>query len=297
MKGIITTIQRMSIHDGPGIRSTLFLKGCDLRCAWCHNPETWSKYRQLQYIASKCIRCGTCIAACDQKALRAGERLVIDRAGCNRCGKCTEVCPTGAMSWIGREVSADEAVRELSADNIFFRTSGGGVTLSGGEPLLQAGFAREVLGGCLAQGIHTAVESNLTENWDVVETFLPLVKLWMCDLKLADPELHRRWTGQGNGRIISNLRQLADKGVPIIVRTPVVPGVNDTAEAIDALCRIISGLGGNVAYELLGFHPLGFGKFDDLGMTNPMAGTGALDGSILEELKKIPRRYGIKSKL
>ena len=297
MKGIITTIQRMSIHDGPGIRSTLFLKGCDLRCSWCHNPETWSKHRQLQYIASKCIRCGTCIAACDQKALRAGERLVIDRADCNRCGKCTEVCPTGAMSWIGREVSADEAVRELSADKIFFRTSGGGVTLSGGEPLLQAGFAREVLGGCLAQGIHTAVESNLTENWDVVETFLPLVKLWMCDLKLADPELHRRWTGQGNGRIISNLRQLADKGVPIIVRTPVVPGVNDTAEAIDALCRIISGLGGNVAYELLGFHPLGFGKFDDLGMTNPMAGTGALDGSILEELKKIPRRYGIKSKL
>lgn len=103
MKGIITTIQRMSIHDGPGIRSTLFLKGCDLRCAWCHNPETWSKHRQLQYIASKCIRCGTCIAACDQKALRAGERLVIDRADCNRCGKCTEVCPTGAMSWIGRE--------------------------------------------------------------------------------------------------------------------------------------------------------------------------------------------------
>ena len=125
MKGIITTIQRMSIHDGPGIRSTLFLKGCDLRCAWCHNPETWSKHRQLQYIASKCIRCGTCIAACDQKALRAGERLVIDRAGCNRCGKCTEVCPTGAMSWIGREVSADEVVRELSADKIFFRTSGG----------------------------------------------------------------------------------------------------------------------------------------------------------------------------
>ena len=145
MKGIITTIQRMSIHDGPGIRSTLFLKGCDLRCAWCHNPETWSKHRQLQYIASKCIRCGTCIAACDQKALRAGERLVIDRAGCNRCGKCTEVCPTGAMSWIGREVSADEAVRELSADKIFFRTSGGGVTLSGGsrccKPVLHAKYS------------------------------------------------------------------------------------------------------------------------------------------------------------
>ena len=203
------------------------------------------------------------------------------------------------LTVLHRDIDAGGAVGEHFRPELkeVFRTSGGGVTLSGGEPLLQTGFAREVLGGCLAQGIHTAVESNLTENWDVVETFLPLVKLWMCDLKLADPELHRRWTGQGNGRIISNLRQLADKGVPIIVRTPVVPGVNDTAEAIDALCRIISGLGGNVAYELLGFHPLGFGKFDDLGMTNPMAGTGALDGSILEELKKIPRRYGIKSKL
>lgn len=287
----------MSIHDGPGIRSTLFLKGCDLRCAWCHNPETWSKHRQLQYIASKCIRCGTCIAACDQKALRAGERLVIDRAGCNRCGKCTEVCPTGAMSWIGREVSADEAVRELSADKIFFRTSGGGVTLSGGEPLLQTGFAREVLGGLPRAG---------NPYGRRVE---PYGKLGMSSKRFSRgetldvrPETGRPGTPpplDGTGQWTDNLQSEATRrqGGADNRTHPVVPGVNDTAEAIDALCRIISGLGGNVAYELLGFHPLGFGKFDDLGMTNPMAGTGALDGSILEELKKIPRRYGIKSKL
>lgn len=297
MKGIITAIQRMSIHDGPGIRSTLFFKGCDLRCAWCHNPETWSRHRQLQYIASKCICCGTCIAACGLQALRIGEKLVIDRERCNLCGQCVAECPSGALSRIGREITAEEAVCELLADKTFFRTSGGGVTLSGGEPLLQAGFAREILRGCLAEGVHTAVESNLTETWGVIEPFLPLVKLWMCDLKLADPALHRRWTGQDNGRIIDNLRKLADKNVPIIVRTPVVPGVNDTHEAIGSLCRIVSALGGNVAYELLGFHPLGFGKFDDLGMTNPMVGTGALDSSVLAELKKIPQYYGIKSKL
>lgn len=297
MKGIITTIQRMSIHDGPGIRSTLFLKGCNLRCAWCHNPETWSRERQVQYVADKCIGCGSCVAACGRQALGAGARITIDRARCIRCGACVEACPAGAMSWVGRKLSAEEAVRELAADKPFFDASGGGITLSGGEPLLQADFAREVLEGCIAEGIHTAVESNLTEAWSVIESFLPLVGLWMCDLKIADPVLHRRWTGRDNGQIIANLGQLAARGVPVIVRTPVIPGVNDTEAAIEELCRIIARLGGNVAYELLGFHPLGFGKFDDLGMANPMAGTEALDGQVLARLKEIPRRYGIKSKL
>lgn len=297
MKGIITTIQRMSIHDGPGIRSTLFLKGCNLRCAWCHNPETWSRERQVQYVADKCIGCGSCVAACRRQALGAGARITIDRARCIRCGACVEACPAGAMSWVGRELAAEEAVRELAADKPFFDASGGGITLSGGEPLLQADFAREVLEGCLTEGIHTAVESNLTEAWSVIESFLPLVGLWMCDLKIADPALHRRWTGRDNGQIIANLGQLAARGVPVIVRTPVIPGVNDTEAAIEELCRIIARLGGNVAYELLGFHPLGFGKFDDLGMANPMAGTATLDGQVLARLKEIPRRYGIKSKL
>lgn len=299
MKGTITTIQRMSIHDGPGIRSTLFMKGCNLRCAWCHNPETWSPHPQLQYIAAKCIYCGSCIGACDRRALRpaADGRVVIDRRICTLCGRCVEACVSGAMTRVGRLIESGEALRELLLDRTFFRTSGGGVTLSGGEPLLQADFAEEVLRGCLDEGVHTAVESNLTEPWPVVERFLPLVRLWMCDLKIADSEMHRRWTGQGNERIIDNLRRLAATGSPVIVRTPVVPGVNDTEQAVEELCRIVAGLGGEVAYELLGFHTLGFGKFDNLGMENPMSGAAALTRERFELLKQIPERFGIRRKL
>ena len=298
MRGTITTIQRMSIHDGPGIRSTLFMKGCNLRCAWCHNPETWSPHPQLQYIAAKCIHCESCIGACDRQALRPADgRIVVNRCICTLCGRCTEACVSGAMTRVGRLIEADEAVRELLLDRAFFRTSDGGVTLSGGEPLLQADFAEEVLRGCIDEGIHTAVESNLTEPWPVIERFLPLVRLWMCDLKIADSAMHRRWTGLDNECIIDNLRRLAATGSPIIVRTPIVPGVNDTEQAVEELCRIVAGLGRAVAYELLEFHTLGFGKFDDLGMDNPMSGTAALARETFERLKQIPERFGIRRKL
>ena len=298
MRGTITTIQRMSIHDGPGIRSTLFMKGCNLRCAWCHNPETWSPHPQLQYITAKCIHCESCIGACDRQALRPADgRIVVNRCICTLCGRCTEACVSGAMTRVGRLIEADEAVRELLLDRAFFRTSDGGVTLSGGEPLLQADFAEEVLRGCIDEGIHTAVESNLTEPWPVIERFLPLVRLWMCDLKIADSAMHRRWTGLDNERIIDNLRRLAATGSPIIVRTPIVPGVNDTEQAVEELCRIVAGLGRAVAYELLEFHTLGFGKFDDLGMDNPMSGTAALARETFEQLKQIPERFGIRRKL
>ena len=298
MRGTITTIQRMSIHDGPGIRSTLFMKGCNLRCAWCHNPETWSPHPQLQYITAKCIHCESCIGACDRQALRPADgRIVVNRCICTLCGRCTEACVSGAMTRVGRLIEADEAVRELLLDRAFFRTSDGGVTLSGGEPLLQADFAEEVLRGCIDEGIHTAVESNLTEPWPVIERFLPLVRLWMCDLKIADSAMHRRWTGLDNERIIDNLRRLAATGSPIIVRTPIVPGVSDTEQAVEELCRIVAGLGRAVAYELLEFHTLGFGKFDDLGMDNPMSGTAALARETFEQLKQIPERFGIRRKL
>lgn len=296
MKGTITAIQRMSIHDGPGIRSTLFLKGCDLRCAWCHNPETWSFAPQLQHIPGKCIHCGSCIAACSTRALQPGEKVTVDRSRCLRCGACVEACVTGAMSWIGRRMEAADTVRELLLDRIFFRTSGGGVTLSGGEPLLQADFAGEVLQGCMNEGVHTAVETNLTEPWRIIERLLPVVRLWMCDLKIADSEAHRRWTGMGNGRIIENLHRLAATGAPVIVRTPVVPGVNDTEEDIEALCGIISSLDGDVTYELLGFHTLGFGKFDNLDMSNPMAGAASIAPDTLTRLQQIPARFGIRQK-
>lgn len=294
MKGTITTIQRMSIHDGPGIRSTLFLKGCNLHCAWCHNPETWSIRPQLQYISSKCICCGSCVHVCGNRALQIGDKLIIDRNACSKCGLCVNACVTGALTWIGKQVESSEIVHELLQDRVYFEKSGGGVTLSGGEPLLQPDFAEDILRYCCQEGVHTAVETNLTEPWPIVERFLPLVKLWMCDLKVADSDIHRKWTGLGNAQIIANLHRLSECGIPIIVRTPVIPGVNDSQEAIEDICKIVSELKGNVAYELLGFHTLGFGKFTDLGIENKMAGIAPLDRSVLKNLQQIPEHYGLK---
>lgn len=194
--GMVTKVQRMSIHDGPGIRTTLFLKGCNFRCRWCHNPETWRREAQLERIAERCIACGACVPVCRTGALRPEEGGIgIDRERCDACGLCAAVCPARAMHLVGREVSADGLMRELRRDVPYFEESGGGVTLSGGEPLLQPAFVREVLSRCRAEGIPTAVETNLSVPSELIEELLPLVGLWMCDLKLADDSRHRRWTG------------------------------------------------------------------------------------------------------
>ena len=282
MKAKITTIQRMSLHDGPGIRSTLFLKGCNFRCPWCHNPETLSPKIQLQYISSKCIACGTCVTACQRGALSLKDGVLrISRSLCDVCGKCSQACLSGALNLVGREVSVDEALELFLKDKVFYETSGGGITISGGEPFLQPDFVVELLRRCSEEGIHTAIETNLSQPWTVMEQALPYVSLWMCDLKRA-----------ADTYIINNMRALADSGAEMLVRTPVIPGVNDTEEEIEQMCRLLSRLGGNIRYELLGFHTLGFGKYADLGMENPMTGAHDLDPARLEGLRQILKKHG-----
>ena len=294
MRGIITTIQRMSIHDGPGLRSTVFMKGCNLRCRWCHNPETWSPARQLQHIPSKCIRCYTCLSVCPYGVFRTEkEEVKPDRDRCVLCGKCVENCPGEALSVVGRELSVEEAASELTADRPFYDTTGGGVTLSGGEPLLQPDFCRELLKICRNENIHTAIETNLSVDWQVISSIVSYVDLWMCDLKIHDTGKHKAWTGQGNETIMENFIKLSGTGARMTVRTPVIPGVNDTEEDIRQICDFLSGIHGNITYELLPFHTLGFEKFANLGMRNPMKGTGDLDPAVLERLKKIPAIYGL----
>ena len=295
--GMVTKVQRMSIHDGPGIRTTLFLKGCNFRCRWCHNPETWRREAQIERIAERCIACGACVPVCRTGALRPEEGGIgIDRERCDACGLCAAVCPARAMHLVGREVSADGLMRGLRRDVPYFEESGGGVTLSGGEPLLQPAFVREVLSRCRAEGIPTAVETNLSVPSELIEELLPLVGLWMCDLKLADDSRHRRWTGMSNARTVANLRLLGRSGVPLIVRTPVVPGVNDTPEAIGAVCALLKDLEGLLYYELLGFHTLGADKYACLGMENPMPGAEPLPPERLERLREAAAATGIKVK-
>lgn len=292
MKGTVTHIQRMSIHDGPGIRSTVFMKGCNLRCRWCHNPETWSAGKQLQYIESKCTGCRTCIRTCPQEVFtESGGRLEISRRKCTLCGKCIQGCRGEALSVVGMDMSAGELFEAINEDRIFYETSGGGVTFSGGEPLLQADFVGEVLGMCRKSGIHTAVESNLNAGWDKVEQLASSTDLWMCDFKIHDSAKHREWTGCGNGLIADNIKRLAATGADLIVRTPVIPGVNDSAEEIGFICEFLSRLGGHVRYELLGFHSLGFCKFENLGMDNPLPSMKDLPQEKLESLKNIVETY------
>lgn len=265
--GMVTDIQHFSIHDGPGIRSTVFVKGCNLRCFWCHNPEAIARDRELQYFADRCIGCGACVEVCPTSAHSMVDGMhLFDRTRCTACGACPEVCFARALVMAGEPKSAAEVVEILMRDRVFYETSGGGVTISGGEPLLQPRFTRAVLSGCREAGVHTAVETAANVPWDRLLEILPVTDLVMMDIKTMDSETHRRVTGVPNERILENARRLGDSGVPLIIRTPVVPGVTDDEESIRAIAAFVSELPTVVRYELLRFHSMAESKYAALGM-------------------------------
>jgi len=252
--GLILNIQRYSVHDGPGIRTTVFLKGCPLRCTWCHNPESQAPEAEMAVAESRCIRCGACRKVCpnDGAASSSGR--------CTRCGACVEACPTGAREMLGREMTVGEVIAEVLKDRIFFDDSGGGVTFSGGEPLAQLGFLGEALSACRREGLHTAVD---TCGYCVREDLLavaPLTDLFLYDLKIIDDERHREHTGESNAMILDNLRELGQVHENIWLRIPVVPGVNDDAPQLEAAARLAASLPGVRRVNLLPYHSLGTRK-------------------------------------
>jgi pyruvate formate lyase activating enzyme len=264
MDGTIIDIKRFTLHDGYGIRSTLFLKGCGLRCAWCQNPEGFDTSLTLWYLAKQCIRCGLCEASCPVRAisLHADDDLFvrIDRGLCTRCGACVAACPTTALSFDGTRVSAEEAAATLLRDIEFYRQSGGGITISGGDPFVQHEFALEVLGLCRREGVHTSIETCLFGNWEVVERFIPLTNLFIVDLKIADPELHAEYTCQSNDFIRDNYTRLAHAGVELLTRVPLIPGISATTENIGALASFIQQANPGGRVELVNFNPLAINK-------------------------------------
>ncbi len=268
--GILTTIQRFSLHDGPGIRSTVFFKGCNMRCAWCHNPETLSLEPQVLYYQLKCVGCGACAAVCPAHKVVNG-KMVYDRSLCADNGKCAEVCFSGALETCGKEYAVQEIIDEVIQDKDYYETSGGGVTLSGGEVLLQAPFAKDVLHALKESGISTAIESNLAVDFSVLEPLLPDLDLVMCDLKIWDEESHKKWTGVSNKKVIENIEKLGETGIPLIVRTPLIPGATATEENISAIAQFVSQLPNMKTYELLNFNPLGGSKYQALAEDNPFA--------------------------
>jgi len=277
--GLIFDIQRFSVHDGPGIRTTVFLKGCSLRCFWCHNPEGLRMTPEVQFLPNRCIACGACVIACDHDGQHLDENgRSYERLNCVACGQCVEACAAEALTLAGKRLTADEVVAEVLRDRVFYETSGGGVTLSGGEPALQPDFSRAVLAQCKAEGLHTAIETCGNIPWSNLEALLPFTDLVMMDLKQMDTEQHRAATGAGNERILANARQLAGTRKPLIFRTPVVPGVNDALAEIAAIAAFVrelvalrarasNGSGpADISWELLPFHRLAADKYRSLGL-------------------------------
>jgi len=294
VKGTITDIQRFSIHDGPGIRTTVFLKGCNMRCFWCHNPETLGAAPELQFFPSKCIGCGACLETCPREAHQVVDsEHVLLRDRCEACGRCAEACYAEALVMAGREAAASEVMEQVLRDKPFYDNSGGGMTLSGGEPLFQIEFSLELLRLARAQGLHTAVETNAAWPWERVARILPSTDLVMMDIKALDAEKHREATGIANELILENARRLSREARALLVRTPVIPGFNDTEEDIGAIAGFIAGFPNLQAYELLPYHPLGEGKYKSLGMPYRAAGLKSPGKDQVEDLRKSAARRGI----
>lgn len=262
----VSDITRGSLHDGPGVRTVIYFKGCGLRCKWCHNPETLETGRQLVFYSTKCIGCGRCIQICPEHHKMENGVLNHILEGCSACGCCAQQCPVGALKIIGENKTADDLLEVIQKDLHFYRQSGGGVTFSGGECLLRPEFLAELASRCQASGIHTAVESALFVPWVNVERVLPYIDLFFADLKIPDSRKHIHYTGQNNTLIIENIRKLCQQAKRVVIRIPVIPGVNDSQQDLKQFAQIISTLGPALQYvELLKYNHLAQSKYSMVG--------------------------------
>lgn len=293
--GLIFDIKRYSINDGPGIRVTIFLKGCPLNCQWCHNPESISPKIQKLFTASKCIGCEECCRVCPVQACRlTPEGIVTDDSLCTLCGKCAEVCPTLATEMSGCYRSVDELLEIIEKERPFFDQSGGGVTFSGGEPLLYPDFLIEILDACGKQQIHRAID---TSGFVKTATLLEVAKhtdLFLYDLKMIDAEKHKRYTGVDNQLILENLKILAESGAVIRVRIPLIGGVNDDDASIEAAAAFVVGLSGEKKLvDLLPFHNVAKGKDMKLGQERDLSGLCEPTPDDLERVIRIFAGHGL----
>ena len=254
MKATVFDIQRSSFVDGPGIRTTVFFKGCNLRCAWCHNPESQSAALQMMFYKNKCTGCGKCKEKCPNSLEK-----------CDFCGRCTLYCPHDAREICGKEYTVEEILRVILKDKTFYENSDGGVTFSGGECMLQIDFLEEILKECKKNGIHTAVDTAGHVPFEKFERILPYTDLFLFDVKCLDSEKHKRYTGVGNELILENLARLLRADARVWIRIPVIPEVNDTVEEMKAIRQLLDGCGSPEKVELLPYHALGEHKYEALG--------------------------------
>lgn len=293
MNGIVFDIQRFSLHDGPGIRTTVFLNGCRLRCKWCQNPEGLAPVSQLVWWEGKCVRCGKCVEICPEDALSLDKQGVqIDRSACTLCGRCVEVCPQEALTVVGREMSVTDVIEVVERDHVFYDTSDGGVTLSGGDPTVQAEFSGELLRACQGKGIHTAVETGMLCEWADLELIIPHVDLFLLDLKIMDAEEHRRWTGQGNEKIKENFERLCSGAKKKIARVALIPEITGTEANVKAIADYVVEVDSSVPIELLNFNPLCRSKYEKLGGEFPLSSATMFTDEAMSHFRQIVRDAG-----
>ena len=270
-KSLVFNIQKFSINDGPGIRTTVFLKGCMLDCLWCHNPESKSPKPQLMLHEKLCIGCGECRKACPLGLHSIGENgeHLINREKCIACGKCAEAC-VGALEIVGKEMSVKEILKEVLKDKAFYKNSGGGMTVSGGEPLMKPEFTLSLLKAAKEEGLHNCMETSGFARWEDIEVLIPYVDLFLWDVKETDSVRHKEYTGVPNERILENLRRLNKAGAGIVLRCPIIPGYNDRKEHLEAIAALAEELENVQRVDVEPYHPLGKSKSEDLGKEYPL---------------------------
>ncbi len=269
--GMIFDIKRYAINDGPGIRTAVFLKGCPLSCWWCHNPEGQSSQPQLMVRSNRCKSTLACIQACPRRAVSWKDGPLTDWAACDQCGKCAEACLAGAREMVGGEISVSQLVAEIERDVPFYDQSQGGVTFTGGEPMQQMGFLKEALQACRQEKIRTAVDTSGCAPWASFEAILPLVDLFLYDVKHMDPVKHKKYTSVSNSKILDNLRKLSEQGANIIVRIPLIPGINDDEQNLRQCGAALAALPHLAGVEIMPYHTIGEAKYPSLGMEYMLA--------------------------
>lgn len=291
-KAMLMDIKRFAVHDGPGLRTTLFLKGCSLKCVWCHNPEGICRETQMAYYAHKCIGCGECVKVCPTGAHKISEAgHTFDRETCVFCGKCVAACLGEALTLFGREIGIEEAYEIVTEDKLFYRDSGG-VTVSGGEPLFYPDFIKELFTRLKAEGIHTAVDTCGNVPWDRFEKVLAVTDLFLYDIKHIDPDAHKALTGAENHHILENLKKLSDAGAKIEIRMPLVPGANDDEETLRGIGECLQKL--NITkMKVLPYHSMARSKYAALGMPDTMPHADSPTDDDLQKAVELLKSYGV----